>query len=216
MNKHFINGCAILFLAGLSGAASANADAGLCAGYFEKQIVRNHFFGYGGNPASPPPIPSHDLRLVETKVVSSLSHKQAVGAVANPERFADVWETINAWGAEKNVNVVVTIDGWHAFSFPSKAPAAHQDSNGRYAVSADNGAGVRALIDPELLSYIYAIRLPAANGRALRNVSFYDKKGDLVFALHASEAGKEEDPELIAAFDRTWSVIEAMPAACSE
>lgn len=217
MKKFNLCACLASVLVTIGAASNATANDDLCASYFDKQIVRNNFFGYGGNPASPPPIPSHDLRLIETKVVSSLSRRQAVGAPATRERFAEVWKSIDAWGADKNVNLVVTVDGWHAFAFPSKVPITQPSDGGDfYDIYADNGEGVHTHINPDLLSYIYAINLPANNGRALRNVSFYDKKGDLVFAIHATEAGKEEDPDLIKAFDKTWSVIAAMPAACNE
>ncbi|MEM9570374.1 MAG: ChuX/HutX family heme-like substrate-binding protein [Pseudomonadota bacterium] len=208
---------AVLLYTFTSMPAQAEPDDSLCATYFEKQIVRNHYFGYGGNPAAPPPIPSHDLRLVETKVVSALPATMAVSAQATPKRFNKIWNTIDAWGADKDVKIIITVDGWHAFAYPGKVPITKAKSrNGFYVIESEGGAGMRHKINTRELSSVYAVKLEASNGRSLRNVSFYDKRGDLVFAVHATEPGYDEDPDLVAAFDQTWAVVDQMPSACTD
>lgn len=208
--------CAAACLSNVSQAEKF--DDKLCASYFEKQLLRQYYFGWGGKPTDPMPIPSHAYRIVESKVASAFSDQKALGVKANPKVFKQVWETVNTWGEDTPIKVVVTVDGWQAFSYPSNVPVTRKEEHaqGFYDVFADDGTGVRGHINPELVSLIYAVKLPANDGSYLRALSFYDDKGDLIIGLYASEGGKPQNQDAIAGFDRSWEFLKSMPRACSK
>lgn len=190
----------------------------LCGSYFEKELVRKHYFGWGGKPADPMAIPSHNLRIAESKVTSSFSDKRALGVYATPKIFKSVWKSVDSWGEQTPIKVVVTVDGWHAFSFPSHVPTTNKEKHaeGFYDVFADGGTALRGHINPDLVSLIYAVKLPAGDGTFQRSVSFYSPEGDLILGLYATEGGKPQDKDAVGGFDRTWNAIKAMPRACKK
>ena len=196
-------------------SAEVRIDASLCADSSDKSIVRDYYNKI--QPAASPPIASRDLALVETKIVSGLPPSQAVGAVSNRERYEQIWQTIDSWGAENTINIVVTVDGFHAFSFPSKVPVttAHHDG-GYYNSFSDGGNGVRAHINPDLVSLVYAVKLPAADGSFLRAVNFYDEYGDLIWGLYATEPDKSRAEQVSTGFVKTWKTIASLPQACKK
>lgn len=200
------------------GASAASFNEKICASYFEKQLVRNYYFGWGGKPADPMAIPSHTYRIVESKITSSFSDKKAIGVTATPKIFKEVWKSVDSWGEKTPIKIVITVDGWHAYAFPSHVPTTNkkEHAKGFYDIFADDGEGVRGHINPDLVSMIYAVKLPAGDGTFQRSVSFYSHGGDLIFGLYATEGGKPQNKDAIAGFDRTWDVISNMPRACKE
>lgn len=201
-----------------AGPLSAKQDDKLCAGYFDKQVVRNAYFGWGGNPTAPMAIPSHTLRVVESKVTSSFNDRQAIGTPATEDRFKQVWQSIDTWGAEEKVSAVITVDGWHAFAFPVTVPMTRkvEHAAGFYDVFSADEKQVRGHINPDEVSLIYATHLPAGNGTAQRAISFYGPGGDLIIGLYATEGNKVQNPKLIEGFNRTWELIKSMPRACAK
>lgn len=196
-------------------STEARFDASLCADSFDKSMVRDYYNKL--QSAAPPSIASRDLALVESKIVSGLPPSQAVGAVSNRERYEQIWQTIDSWGAENTISIVVTVDGIHAFSFPSKVPvtAAH-DHGGFYNSYANEGHGLRAHINPDLVSMVYAVKLAAAEGSFLRAVNFYDSYGDLIWGLYATEPNKARAEQVSTGFARTWETIASLPRACKK
>ncbi|PHR93674.1 MAG: hypothetical protein COA69_03300 [Robiginitomaculum sp.] len=190
----------------------------LCGSVFDKTLVHDYYFVQDGHATDPMAIPSHDNKIVESKIVSSFSHEIAIGTYATPARFETVWKSVDTWGETTPIKVVVTVDGWHAFSFPSDVPTTRKEdhADGFYDVFANGGAGLRGHINPELVSMIYAVKLRASDDTYQRSLSFYGHGGDLILGLYASEGGKPQNADAIAGFNRSWNVIKAMPRSCKE
>lgn len=196
-------------------AASSTFDSRLCADSFEKHLVRG--FYEMQTPAAVTPEVSRLLSIVETKVVSALPSKEAVGTQANPEVVKSVWESIDAWGADNGTFLVLTVKGWHAYSFPTKIPVAVKPpSDTFFSVAADNGKGARVDMDLDSISLVYAVKLRAVNGNYLRTINFYDQDGDLIMALYATEPTKPVNEQVLSGFNRTWDLIDSMPSACKK
>ena len=205
----------LLALAILSGPAHGESTyvPALCADSYEKFMVREFYekFRAGG----PMPIASRELELVETKIVSGLPPSQSIGTVASRERFERIWQSIDSWGADNWINIVLTVDGHHAFNFPSKVPTTRQPApEAFYSMWAEEGEGMHGHLNPDLMSLIYAVKIPAPDGSYLRAIAFYDRDGDLISGLYASEAGKARAEQVLQGFEETWSLIASMPRAC--
>ncbi len=185
----------------------------LCATADEAALVRK--FYTETRPGAPLPIPGRKLDLPESKIASGLSADLAIGIDGSPERLADVWRTIDDWGADTPVRVVVSIDGWHPFDFPSKVPVTQAKHNpGFYDVYADNGDGVHIHINPDDVNLIYAANVPAPDGTAGRSVNLYDSDGRLIIGVYASSGGKPENADAVAGFNGTWALLASLPRAC--
>lgn len=208
-----------LICLGLTSATAWTADSTfdptLCADSYDKSMVRDFYRLL--QPAAPPPIPSRDLALVETKIVSGLPPSQSIGTVASREVYETVWKTIDTWGADNQISLIVTVDGFQAYAFPSKVPVTKTPAREPfYDMYADDGNGVHAHINPDLISMIYAVELPSAAGEYLRAINFYGEQGDLVVGVYATEPGKTRAQEVIDGFERSWAAIEALPRACKK
>ncbi len=188
--------------------------AGLCATTEEAAAVRA--FYSETRPGAVLPIPGRKLNMVESKIASGLLADNAVGVEGTPERLAEIWRSVDAWGEETNVRLVLSIDGWHPFDFPSKTPVTQAKHNqGFYDVYADGGAGVHIHLKPEDVSLIYAADLPVADGSSTRSVNLYDTDGRLILGVYASKAGKADfDEAAVTGFSATWDLIAGMPRAC--
>ena len=202
----------------LASSGPAVADSGgqtqLCADSYEKFLVRDWYRKY--QPGAPLPIPSRELELVETKIASGLPPSQSIGVAASRERFEAIWQSIDTWGEDNRINIVITVDGYHAFNFPSKVPVTQAtDHPVLYDAYADRGNGVHGHLNPDLMSMVFASKVPARDGTSLRAVSFYDQDGDLIAGLYASEPGKPTNETVLAGFERTWNLIAGMPRACA-
>ena len=208
----------ILCCGTITGSALGNDatyDPDLCADSYDKFMVREYYQQF--MPAAPPPIPSRNLALVESKIVSGLRPSDSIGAMASREVYEKIWKTIDTWGADNDITLVITVDGFHAWAFPSRVPITKTPApEAFYDMYADDGDGVHAHINPDLLSMIYAVRLPAADGQLLRAVNFYSKAGDLVVGVYATEPGKQRAVAVVEGFERTWAAIEALPRACKK
>jgi len=220
IKKLLISSCiAASMTAGMAGNAQAKKfDENLCASYFDKQLVRKYYFGWGGKPADPMAIPSHNYRMAESKVSSSFSDQKALGTTSTPEVFKEVWKSVDAWGEDTPIKIVITVDGWQAFAYPTTVPVTRKEehANGFYDVFADDGKGVRGHINPDLVSLIYAVKLPAGDGTFQRSLSFYGETGDLILGLYATEGGKPQNEAAIAGFDKSWDLLKSMPRACKK
>ncbi len=187
----------------------------LCA--TSEEAARVQEFYAETRPGAVLPIPGRKLNLVESKVASGLSPQHAVGVDGTPERLAEIWRSVDAWGEETNVRAVVSIDGWHPFDFPSKTPVTQEKhSAGFYDVYADGGKGVHIHLKPEDIKLIYAANLPGTDGSATRSVNLYDSDGRLVLGVYASKAGNADfDAAAVEGFSGSWDVIASMPRACA-
>ena len=198
---------------GIAHSAGSTYDPALCADSFDKSMVRDFYRLL--QPGAPPPIPSRELALVETKIVSGLPPSESTGTAASREIYEQIWKTIDTWGGENRITLVVTVDGFHAWAFPSQVPITRTPApEAFYDMYAQGDDGVHAHINPDLISMIYAVRLRARNGEYLRAVNFYGENGHLVVGVYATEPGKQRADRVVEGFERTWDAIEALPGAC--
>ena len=207
----------MLGILGVTGAAGAEPtfDPALCADSYEKFLVREFYDKY--EPGAPMPIPSRELDLVETKIVSGLPPSQAVGTPATRAKFEQVWRSIDKWGADSSIFIVVTVDGYHAFRFPSKVPITREPApEAFYSTFADDGNGVHGHLNPDLMGMIWATKLRARNGKYLRTVNFYDMDGDLISGIYASVPEAPVADEVLRGYQATWELIESMSRACAK
>lgn len=206
---------AVVQLLAVSGSHASNYDEKVCADSFEKTLVRE-FYGVT-RPGAVLPIPGRKLDLPESKVASALPPSQSLGTPGTSERFKKIWTSIDRWGANQNVGMVLTMGGWHAFNVPGHVPITQPNENdGFYDIYADDGDGVHGHIRPDLVDMIYAVKLPAPDGSFVRAVTFYADDGSLIFGMYASEAFKPVSPELVKSFDNTWNLMELLPRACKK
>ena len=204
--------CSYLLTSAFAAGTQASTDSGLCADADEKRLV-SEFYTLQ-LPGAPTSVASRELGLVEARIASSLPASQAVGAVASRDRFERIWKMIDHWGAENWINMLVSLDG--GSNFRSKVPVTHTPVlEAFYDMKADSGKGFSGHINPDLVSSIYAVKIPAADGAFVRAVNFYDLDGDLLVGLYATGAGEQGSEELINGFQATWDVLAGMPAACS-
>ena len=214
MRRHFLTLAALATAMSTAGAEST-FDPALCADSYEKFMVREWYDKY--EPGAPMPIPSREMELIETKIVSGLPPSQAVGTVASRETFEEVWRSIDKWGPDNSIFIVVTVDGYHAFRFPSKVPITREPApEAFYSTFADDGNGVHGHLNPDLMGMIWATNLRARNGKYLRTVNFYDKDGDLISGIYASVPEATAADEVLDGFQATWELLESMPRACAK
>ncbi|MFC3052128.1 hypothetical protein [Kordiimonas pumila] len=208
--------CGITLL--LSGTSSSNLYADdnstLCANTFETFLVREFYRLH--QPGAPAPIASRELAIVEAKVLSGLTEKEALGTKATPARLDKILKSLKGWGADNKVGFVLTMDGYHAWVFPTEVPVKSRSSRkGFVEVSAGNGKSAIGQINPDRVSTIYVQDIPARDGTRIRGLNFYDLQGDLIFGLYGTEAGKPVNNDIVVGFEKTWDLIEEMPRACT-
>lgn len=196
--------------------ATASSLQSLCASEDEAERVRE--FYSETRPGAVLPIPGRKLNLLESKIVSGLPVAYAVGVEGSPDRLAEIWRSIDAWGADTNVRLVLSIDGWHPFDFPSKTPVTQEKhSQGFYDVYAEGDDGVHIHLKPDDVKLIYAAQLPDADASLTRSINLYDSDGRLIIGVYASKAGSSDfDAAAVTGFDGTWNLIENMPRACAQ
>lgn len=202
-------------VAGTALTAESTFDPALCADSYDKSMVRDYYRVL--QPGAPPPIPGRDLALVETKIVSGLPQSESIGTLASREIYEQIWKTIDTWGGDNWITLVLTVDGFHAWAFPSQVPVTRTPApEAFYDMYAQGDDGVHAHINPDHISMIYAVRVRAANGEYLRAVNFYGENGHLVVGVYATEPLKQRATQVVEGFEQTWNAIEALPRACQK
>lgn len=192
------------------------STAELCATDTEKEQVRAY---YGeGKSGKPFAVPARTLDLVESKVASAMPYSKSIGVEGTPQKFRDIWASIEAWGAQTKVGMLLSSNKVHTFNFPSLVPISlPDDGSGIQDIYADNGDGVHSHVKRSDIALVYAAKLPAGDkGYLTRTITFYDPRGELIFGVLAGEATGKGDPAAIAGFEKTWELIEGMPRACSK
>ena len=186
-----------------------------CASQADTQRVRDYYTGY--RPGVPLPVPSRFLDVPELVIASGLPEDQSIGTAGSPQVVKDIWKSIDAWGGKTAVKLVLTSGGKHAFAFPSLVPITQpEDKSGYLDVYADGGKGVHAHLQVAHVKAIYATDIPGKEaGRRTRAISFFGADGQLVLGVYASIAAETPDPAAIAAFAKTWSLIQSLPRVCT-
>jgi len=205
-----------LLLSGLFLLAQASPLAAQdhCATQDDAKVIR-HYYAHV-RPGAPPPAVGRLFRMPEVSVVSALEPSQAYGVRSNRLFFADVWKSIDTWGADTKIGIVFTSGGMHAWNFPSHVPQTQGSTSLMwYDMYADDGAGVHGHITPQDVDQIWALQLPTVRAdRFTRILAFYGKDGNLIVGLYVSENTKDFDPNAVAGFERTRELLKTQPRIC--
>jgi len=186
-----------------------------CATPTEAQRVRDYYQNL--RPGVPLPVPSRFLDVPELVIASGLPERQSIGTPGSPEVTKRIWRSIDEWGPNTSVKLVLTSGSKHAFAFPSLVPITQpDDKRGMLDVYADEGRGVHAHIQLALVDTVYATDLPGREpGKRTRAVSFFAREGHLILSVYASiAADATHDPAAAAGFANTWKLIGSMPRVC--
>jgi len=185
-----------------------------CASPDDARVIRHYYANV--RPGAPPPAVGRLFRMPEVSVVSALEPDQAYGVRSNRLFFADVWKSIDTWGADTKIGIVFTSGGMHAWNFPSRVPQTRDSTSPIwYDMYADDGAGVHGHITPQEVDQIWALQLPTVRpDRFTRILGFYGKDGNLIVGLYVSENTKDFDPAAVAGFERTRELLKRQPRIC--
>lgn len=184
-----------------------------CATDQEKQAARK---GAAEFPGAPVAIGSRFLGMKEFTFASALPRDVSIGAWITGDAVADLWKSIDAWGKDTMVRVVISPQSEHAFSLYGKVPTTQAVADPGYLdVYADEGRGIHSHIQLDKVAAVYATDLPAEDPtRRTRGINFYDRHGHNIIGIYASIMLYEPDPAAIAGFERTRALIEKMPRTC--
>lgn len=204
----------LLFLA-IALTAAPIAHAAQCADTNQTRIIQHFYQDY--RPGAPPPVPARYLRMDEFTVVSALPADQAYGVRSRPVFFRKFWESVDSWDDDAEVGVVVTVDGIHAWNFPSKVPQIWPSSDEwMIDLYADNGNGVHSHLIGSQVDSIWSMKLPTKEpGKFTRILALYNQEGQLIMGLYVSEGTKDFDPRALAGFKRTSKLLRTMPRICT-
>jgi len=186
-----------------------------CATADDAKVIRHYYANV--RPGAPPPAVGRLFRMPEVSVVSALEPSQAYGVRSNRLLFADVWKSIDTWGADTRIGIVFTSGGMHAWNFPSHVPQTRDSTSPIwYDMYADDGAGVHGHITPQEVDQIWALQLPTVReDRFTRILGFYGKDGHLIVGLYVSENTKDFDPNAVAGFEYTRELLKTQPRICA-
>lgn len=168
-------------------------------------------------PGRPLPVPGRHFNVPESVIASALAPQFAVGTPATMQVIKDVWKSIDAWGANTAVKLVLTSGGKHAYSFPSLVPITQPDANdGFLDMYADEGKGVHAHINMPYVKAIFAADLPGGTPNTrTQTISFYAEDGSLVLGVYAQVSGDPFDQAAVDGFMKTRALLESLPRICT-
>ncbi len=204
----------LLVVAGTFETPEAKAMAKpACATDQEKSIARQGITQFPGAPVA---IGSRFLGMKEFTFASALPSDVSIGAWITGNAVAELWKSIDAWGKDTMVRVVISPQSEHAFSLYGKVPTTQSIADPGYLdVYADEGRGIHSHIQLDKIAAVYATDLPSDDpSRRTRGINFYDHLGHNVIGIYASIMRYDPDPAAIEGFNRTRAIIETMPRAC--
>lgn len=203
------------FIIAIGSTEAREPEFDACASSAAAQQVQAYYKDV--RPGAVLPIPSRALGLPEAQITSGLTPTQRILLAPSRKTLAAIWTTVNDWGADTDIRIVVSPGGWHPFDFPAKVPISREKSLAPQffdAMTADPNAA-RFHIDVDSLSLIALSDTPGTAGSSTRAVSLYDRDGLLVVSLYASQAGKAHDTKAVTGFKATWRAAKALPKACT-
>lgn len=205
----------LLILGATLAFAPALRASAPCASDDDARVIRDYYAQV--RPAAPPPAVARLFRMPETRVVSALPAAQTWGVRSDRRFFAEVWESIDAWGADTRVGIVLTAGGMHVWNFPSKVPQTQGSTSPIwYDMYADDGKGVHGHITPQEVDQIWALQLPTTDSEHFtRILGFYGADGNLIIGLYVSENLKDFDPAAVAGFEKTRELLQTRPRICA-
>lgn len=185
-----------------------------CATKVQTDAVRGYYAG--PRAGAPLPVASRHFNMSEMAIASALLPENAVGAAMTPDRIKQLWRSIDAWGAQTQVKLVLAPQGNHSFAFPSQVPVAQPvDNDGFLDVYADGGRGVHAHLQLDRIASAFAIDLATNDPKfRTRGVSFFDADGALALGVYASIKTDPFDQKAVNGFASTWAMLASMPQIC--
>lgn len=193
---------------------SANLPS--CANAEVQQIIRGEYLVRW--PGDPMPIAARELGLSDFTVTSALPAEMASGALIDSQQLTTVWESINEWGADTDVELVFSPSSEHAFVLKSKVPMIMDDPDPGYLdVYADEGRGVHSHIQMSKIVAVYVSTMPTESpDHFTRAIEFYDDSGVSIIGVYASIKTNDYDPKAVSGFEKTRNLIESWPSICTQ
>ncbi|PZU51238.1 MAG: hypothetical protein DI568_01165 [Sphingomonas sp.] len=195
-------------------ASPARAAAPACATPDQITAVRKEASEFPGDPIA---IVSRFVEVPEFAAATGLWPQMQVSARIDDKQALELWKSIEGWGADTMVRLVVSPSSQHAFTLYSTMPKAQPEPDPGYLdVYADGDRGIHSHIQLSKIAAITATDIPTDKpGYRTRGINFFDRDGNNVFGVYASIKYYEPDPAALAGFDRTRALIAAMPRACA-
>ena len=161
---------------------------------------------YGAPPSPLTFVGAVKLGLPEAVVVSALPASQAVrtsgAAVEAGVARLQAWDDAT----------LVLLKGQNVVEVRVRIPPGAQSTKSQFYNLKQEGAGLSGHFRPDLLGAIYAVELTAAEAR-IRGVTFIDAEGQNAFGVYLPE-GADQKPAMLAQYEKTRSVIAALPRVC--
>lgn len=158
---------------------------------------------------SPQPMPfaaAPALKLPEVVVASGLPGE--LGRAVAGSHFRAVWDSLRAWPSA----TIMIRKGGNIFEVGSRVPGGEPSKRSSY-FNLDHDFPISGHLRPDLLTAIEGVRLASGEG-FVRGVFFYDGSGESVFGVFLQAEGAEPDAAAIAAFDKTWALLQSLPQRC--
>jgi putative heme iron utilization protein len=147
--------------------------------------------------------------IPEAAAASALPADVATGVSA--EHFEAVWASIGNW----DTAVFEIMKAGQIYQVFGKAlPGQWSDISKNYNLAAEPG-GLSGHLRPDLMSAIYALEVPAKNGK-LRGVMFLDAAGNHAFGVIAPPASAPGGAEVAAQFAATQALMKNLPRVCAD
>ena len=207
--------CAALATIVATTPVRANVVAQACATPAQRANIVNYYAKM--RPGVPLPVASRYFNLPEMAVASAIAPDMGSVGVTSSEKTVEIWRSINAWGEQTRVQLVLSPQSKHAFAFPSLVPMIQgPPEDGYLDVYADKGNGVHSHLQLSEIAAVAATDLPTAKtGFRTRGISFFDNSGELIIAVYASIKDGEPDPNAVKGFEATKALIAKLSPACS-
>jgi heme iron utilization protein len=148
-----------------------------------------------------------ELRVSESAILSGLPQERAVGVPGS--QFQAVWVQLQTWPDA----VVAIRSGGHVLEVHGPIHAGEPSKVSKYFNLAPEGHGLSGHLRPDLVSAIYAVKLPGRNGDD-HGVIFYDSAGEAAFGVYVPSEYVQPDAAGMQRFQDTRSRMQSMPAAC--
>jgi putative heme iron utilization protein len=161
---------------------------------------------YAKAPAPMPFAAAPALQLPEIVVASGLP--PALGLSVAGSHFAAVWKSLGDWPAA----TVMIRKGGSVFEVSTRIPGGEPSKRSNY-FNLGHAFPFSGHLRSDLLTAIQGVKLEGGEG-ALRGVFFFDASGESVFGVFLPGEGATPDVAAVAAFDRTWALLQSLPPRC--
>jgi len=189
------------------GHPTARADGSaspLCADAQQRKVIQERFKTPERNLVD---TLRKELGLSESAILSGLPEERAVGVPGS--QFHAVWALLQSWS-----DAVVTIrSGGHVLEVHGPIHAGEPSKVSKYFNLAPQGRGLSGHLRPDLVSAIYAVKLPGRGGDE-HGVIFYDSAGDAAFGVYVPSEYVQSGTEGTRHFGDVRSRMQSMPAVC--